>query len=364
MRAAVGAGRWRGGATAQGIAVLAAAAAATALTFLAVRVAAPAGSYFRIFFFERSWIQHASTFCFWVAMVLLLVRHRGFAREREARAVAAAILEDPSFRARLIWSDATSIQRRFTDATHARHHRSITFSRIVNALERLFKAQSTNAMESYCRTRSDVDSQELDTSYSDVRFLIWIIPTLGFIGTVMGIGRAIAGFAEVIAGARDMQAVRAVLPEISYYLGTAFDTTLLALALSAVAVFYMSALLKRQEQLLGEIDTLCHDGVCAAFQEHSTASREIVEAIGANVDQIRDRMNGNRAQLENAIRSELPAVLAERFDELTRETRAEVARLAAAQERLAGELERVAQGLARLGRPSGEDPRAGAGRGG
>lgn len=347
--------RWRQGATARGAAVLASAAAGTAATFLLVTLTAPHGSYLRAFFLERSWIQHASTFCFWVAMVLLLLRHIAYSRERDAKAAAETILDDPTFRTRLIWSDATAVQRRFSAEEHAAHRPSITFGRVVNALERLFKAQSTHAMESYCRNRSEVDAQDLDTSYSDIRFLIWMIPTLGFIGTVMGIGRAIAGFADVMSRARDLQEVRTVMPDISYYLGTAFDTTLLALALSALTVFYMSSLLKRQEQLLGEIDTLCLDRVCAAFQEYSTASREITESITQNAELIRDRMNGNRAQLEKVIRGELPALLADdivrQLERLTGLARAEIERLAASQEQLARELALLA---ARVPRPPGD----------
>jgi hypothetical protein len=92
-------------------------------------------------------------------------------------------------------------------------------------------------------------------------------------------------------------------------LGTAFDTTLLALVYSAIAVFYMSILLKHQEHALEDNDRLAFDGLGSLFQEHSTASESIIHAIHENVEQISSRMNGNRGALEALIRYEMPALV-------------------------------------------------------
>lgn len=292
---------------------LAASMAATAATFALVWLVAPSGSYLYDFFFDRSWIQYASTFCFWAVMAILIGKYLQFRLEREAYETARAVLDAPPFgtgQSSLIWADACHSRQEFIAPAKLQYANSIVFLRIVHALSRLEKTQSTNAMQEYCRTRSELDAGALDTSYSDVRFLLWLIPTLGFIGTVMGIGLAIAGFSEVISSASDFNAVRKYLPTVSYYLGTAFDTTLLALGLSAVAVFYMSWLLKREEQLLSSIDTLCFDGLCASFQEHSTASRDIVQAIGDLEKQVSERMNGNRGEVVAVMRDELPLLVA------------------------------------------------------
>jgi ABC-type transporter Mla subunit MlaD len=128
----------------------------------------------------------------------------------------------------------------------------------------------------------------------------------------MGIGIGISGFAGIIQNAQGFQEIKTHLPEVTDALGTAFDTTLLALGLSAVAVFSMSELLKRQERLLEQLDNLCFDEVCSLFKEHSTSTVEIVEAIGSNVEEIVVRSNGNRAQLEDVIRRELPELIGER----------------------------------------------------
>lgn len=293
------------------------AAVATAASFLVIRATAPADSYLYVLFFDRSWIQPASTFCFWLAMALLWQKLRVHRTERDAYAAAAAVLSAPPFgpdQQPLNWTDASKQRRRFVDPPQ--FAQSLTFSRIVHALDRLHKTQSTQSMQEYCKARSEVDAAELDTGYADIRYLVWLIPTLGFIGTVMGIGEAITGFANVITNAADFSAVRGELPKVSYSLGTAFDTTLLALALSATVVLCMSLLVKRQEQVLSRIDTLCFDGLCASFQEHSTASREIVEAVDKSINQLIERMNGNRASIEAAFGSELQAASASSAERL------------------------------------------------
>jgi biopolymer transport protein ExbB/TolQ len=208
----------------------------------------------------------------------------------------------------LTWSDAEFVRDRFTAEEDTQHRRSIIFTRLVNALERLRKSQTTKAMEDYLSSRSEYSANRLDTEHASVRFCVWLIPTLGFVGTVMGIGVGIAGFAGVIERAQNFDEIKSALPFVTSNLGTAFDTTLLALAYSAIAVFYMSFLLKRQEELLADIDALCFDKVCSVFQEHSPDSENIIRAIHENVDQILTLMNGNRGALESVIQQEMPAL--------------------------------------------------------
>lgn len=292
---------------------LSASIVATILTFVLVWLLAPAKSYVYELFFERSWIQHATTLCFWVTIATLALKHIAFRYERQAYELGKKVLTDPELRSTLIWSDADMVRQKFTDIQYQPYQRSIIFARLLNALDRLRKTQSTKTIEDYFHTRSDIDTSELESSYAGIRYLTWLIPTLGFIGTVMGIGVGIAGFANIIQLAQGFQEVKKSLPIVTQALGTAFDTTLLALGLSAIVVFYMSFLLKSQEQLLERIDNLCFDEVCALFQEHSTASDEIVQAIRDFVKDIRDSMNGNRAEIVRVIRSELPVQLSDQL---------------------------------------------------
>jgi biopolymer transport protein ExbB/TolQ len=326
------------------LAVPALAILATGSTFLLIALFAPRESYLFLLFFERSWIQPASTFCFWLTMSLLLWKLLSFSFEKEAFERGRAILGDRELATTLTWTDADRVQKRFEAGEHRPHHRSITFTRITKAMDRLRKTQSTGALENYFRTRSDIDASELETSYAGVRYLTWLIPTLGFVGTVMGIGIGISGFASIIQNAQGFQEIQKSLPIVTQALGTAFDTTLLALGLSAIAVFAMSDLLKRQERLLEEIDNLCFDEICALFQEHSTATDEIVEAMSRNINELIVRANGNRAQIEEVIRRELPEALGNRMSPMGGALAAQLDGLA----RATAEIERLGRAVVAL----------------
>jgi len=94
----------------------------------------------------------------------------------------------------------------------------------------------------------DIKYNTMDTQYSMIRYITWVIPTFGFIGTVVGISASLA-----YAGGNDPQA-GAFLQEITSRLGVAFDTTLIALAMSTVLVFTMHIVQSFEEQTLIKLE--------------------------------------------------------------------------------------------------------------
>lgn len=100
----------------------------------------------------------------------------------------------------------------------------------------------------------DLYMHEIDLRYSTLRYITWLIPTLGFIGTVLGIM-----FALNYAGVAENAQRDDFLYEVTARLGVAFTTTLLALALSAVLVLFQSTLQAREEQGLNAAGQYCLD---------------------------------------------------------------------------------------------------------
>jgi flagellar motor component MotA len=96
---------------------------------------------------------------------------------------------------------------------------------------------------------------EIDLRYSMVRYVIWVIPALGFIGTVMGISLALA-----YAGAADLQDP-SLLAGLTKQLAVAFDTTLLALVLSAVLVLAQHLVQAYEERSLNQAGQYCLDNL-------------------------------------------------------------------------------------------------------
>jgi biopolymer transport protein ExbB/TolQ len=72
-----------------------------------------------------------------------------------------------------------------------------------------------------------------------VRYVAWAIPAIGFIGTVRGIGEALQQAHKAVEG--DVSGVVAGL-------GIAFNSTLVALALSIVIMFMLHQIQLRQER--------------------------------------------------------------------------------------------------------------------
>jgi biopolymer transport protein ExbB/TolQ len=88
-----------------------------------------------------------------------------------------------------------------------------------------------------------------------IRYIVWLIPSLGFIGTVIGISLAL-GF----AGQVDLQDP-SLLAELTKRLAVAFNTTLLALVMSAVVVLIQHVVQARDEGALNEVGQYCLDNL-------------------------------------------------------------------------------------------------------
>ena len=97
---------------------------------------------------------------------------------------------------------------------------------------------------------------EIDLRYSTLRYLTWLIPSLGFIGTVMGIM-----FALQYAGVPANAEADDFLYQVTQRLGVAFTTTLLALIMSAILVLLQSLVQNKEERALNGAGQYCLDNL-------------------------------------------------------------------------------------------------------
>lgn len=81
-------------------------------------------------------------------------------------------------------------------------------------------------------------AHRVDLRYALSRYLVWVIPTIGFIGTVVGIAMALQ---QINPEAPDLR-------QLTGSLGVAFYTTLVALVQSAVLVFGLQIVQAREEE--------------------------------------------------------------------------------------------------------------------
>ncbi|MGB3210550.1 MAG: MotA/TolQ/ExbB proton channel family protein [Desulforhopalus sp.] len=87
-----------------------------------------------------------------------------------------------------------------------------------------------------------------DAENSMIRYLIWAIPSIGFIGTVRGIGEALSLADKALAGD---------IAGMTNSLGVAFNSTLVALLISIFLMFLFHQLQRLQDGLVVDIQAYC-----------------------------------------------------------------------------------------------------------
>ncbi len=106
-----------------------------------------------------------------------------------------------------------------------------------------------------------------ESSYNFPRILVWAIPLLGFIGTVLGISRAVNGFSSFLEGSAEVEQIKEGIGTVTSGLAVAFDTTLLALLLSVLVMIPLVLVERREGQLLLAIDIFINDQLLPRLKE-------------------------------------------------------------------------------------------------
>jgi len=91
-------------------------------------------------------------------------------------------------------------------------------------------------------------AHQTESENAMVRYLIWAIPSIGFIGTVRGIGEALAHADEALAGD---------IANMASSLGVAFNSTFVALIISIFLMFFLHQLQRIQDGQITEIRSYC-----------------------------------------------------------------------------------------------------------
>jgi biopolymer transport protein ExbB/TolQ len=150
----------------------------------------------------------------------------------------------------LCMSDMSKLSQKLKDTQYS-HFDLIAFIRkLVIQFQTSHSIEQTQNM---LNSQLEMRSASIDTDYSMIRYLVWFIPTLGFIGTVVGVADALA-YAGAVNGEGDK-----FVAELTAKLAVAFDTTLVALIMSAILVFIMHLVQNKEEKNLVNIGQYCLD---------------------------------------------------------------------------------------------------------
>lgn len=118
--------------------------------------------------------------------------------------------------------------------------------RINGALTYLEENGSADGFSDYLYWLADMDEAKTHDNFSLVRFIAWLAPVLGFLGTVLHFGTALTGLSVSDMADR--------LPEVVSELGAAFNCTTAALACAITMMFSMFICERAERGIVKQID--------------------------------------------------------------------------------------------------------------
>jgi len=121
-------------------------------------------------------------------------------------------------------------------------------SALSSAIQRFASTRNIQDAATAVRDTCDTHGDRLESELSIIRYIAWAIPSVGFIGTVRGIGAALS---------QAHRAVEGDITGVTQNLGVAFNSTFIALVISIVLMFFIHQLQLRQERLILDSDSYC-----------------------------------------------------------------------------------------------------------
>lgn len=206
-------------------------------------------------------IQNAMWLLFFAGLGDLCVRlARGALEMRQMR--LGTLPEDDETMLR-----AQDLGRIYSCVRAALHAEAPFLQRLIARIALQFQAsESVGQSHSLLNSSLELFQHEIDLKYSMLHYLAWALPTLGFIGTVVGIALAL-GEAGNMPDIDDAGALGAWMKALTGSLALAFNTTLLALLLSAVLVLLTHIAQGREESALNQAGQHCLDNLINRLYE-------------------------------------------------------------------------------------------------
>ena len=236
-------------------------------------------TYYGELFYKRGWVPYAIILLAAWAVSMLIFKSRKLVRQRDALMFDAL----PTELSRKIRRDNARVFQHHIRTLPCDFKGSFLLNRVYRALENFKARGSIQEVTNLLTSQAEIDANAVQSSYSILKVFIWAIPILGFIGTVIGIGRAVNKFSPALGGNNtaqvqsavtaqsesvdQMQKIKESLGEVTSGLSVAFETTLLALVVSLLVMFPTSAVQKAEEDLLISVEEYCNENLLGRMHE-------------------------------------------------------------------------------------------------
>ena len=128
----------------------------------------------------------------------------------------------------------------------------------INCLKRYKNTRNVQHASDAIVASVEALAMQLESGNNMIRYIIWAIPSIGFVGTVRGIGQALAKADEALAGN---------IAGMTSSLGIAFNSTFVALLLSLLLMFLLHLLQSRQDQMVINTQRSCEKNLLAHLHQ-------------------------------------------------------------------------------------------------
>lgn len=128
---------------------------------------------------------------------------------------------------------------------------------LLAGLHRFGTTRNVQDVSATVRDVSETEADRLESELAVVRYIAWAIPSIGFLGTVRGIGSALGQAHQAVSG--DIMGV-------TVSLGVAFNSTFVALVTSLLLMFFLHQLSLVQDRLVLDTQNYCDDHLIRYLQ--------------------------------------------------------------------------------------------------
>jgi biopolymer transport protein ExbB/TolQ len=232
---------------------------------------------FLLRFTAGHFVEHVVTIVFFVGSAALALK--GLEVYVQRRVPAGSLLGPIPFGGQAV-DDAARLTAEL-DRAPANLQRGYLLRRLRDALDHVTRSGNADSLDNEIKYLSDLDAVRAQHGYALVRVIIWSIPIMGLLGTVIGITGA---FANLVF--RDGKLDDASLPQVLAGLKVAFDTTGMALSLCMALMFVQYFVDRLESQLLTEVDARTNAELKGRFQSSTLGTdpqlgpiRRMVEAV-------------------------------------------------------------------------------------
>ena len=143
----------------------------------------------------------------------------------------------------------------------------LLLNRIERGLSNLHHLGQVSEVSSVLRGQAEDDENAILSSFTLVQGFVWAMPVLGFIGTAQGLAFAIGGFAGVLQGeGASLDTIKQGLLQVTGGLGTAFETTLIALVFALLIQVWMVFRQRAELQFLDQCNDYCQSHVISKLR--------------------------------------------------------------------------------------------------